>query len=69
MKHVCSKTFWSIIDHIDADLETPISLVETDMTEDVTFTSISVNGRVVGEEVACHRSARIRHYLALGEAA
>ncbi len=68
MKHVTGETFWGLVETVDADLTEPLAAIETEMTEDVTFTTVSVAGRVIGQEVACHRSARIRHYLAIGEA-
>lgn len=68
MKHVTPDTFWGLVAAIDADGAEPLAVIETEMTEESTFTTISVAGRVIGEEVACHRTARIQHYLDIGEA-
>jgi hypothetical protein len=67
MKHVTSKKFWYEVEKLE---QLPLGgrpLIEIDLQAESTFTQVSTSGgRVVGEEITCHRTGKSRCYLAVG---
>ncbi len=62
MKFLEPEEFWGEMERL-ASLLKRNTEVAISMTNENTMTSVSVGGRLLGEEITCHYTGQTRHYL------